>query len=207
MRFGIFPRKGIAKDSYLEYIPITWIACNNLTGGPLSTEILETMIRISILNYQADEYMEIIVKEQYRYILQEVKGIIRRMCKPVSFVSTVVPQKRHRNEESQNGFHKTVNERGGDNAGSLTLELDEVDLREVEHVLSIFVKHVMNIQPLQMASIKIRQVLCRELANFLLAHVVQCEDNIRLKLDNGNQSNRDGGGANTKEDSSHHHPA
>ena len=44
----------------------TWTGCNNL-GDHTSNIILVDMMTISMLNYQADEYMEAVIARYYEY--------------------------------------------------------------------------------------------------------------------------------------------
>lgn len=49
---------GKEKKHYLEYIPLTWTACNNAAGFGISTQTLSDMMCISALNFQIDKYLE-----------------------------------------------------------------------------------------------------------------------------------------------------
>ncbi|MCJ1405109.1 hypothetical protein MMC11_008335 [Xylographa trunciseda] len=76
----IFPREGMAKDKYLEYIPLTWTAINNQQKTPFSANFLQDMMEISMLNYQVDEYMEAIIGRHFEDNLGAVKEIIHSLC-------------------------------------------------------------------------------------------------------------------------------
>lgn len=68
VRHNIFSREGIPEDKYLECIPFTWTAWNNL-GTFLRTEYL----------------YEIVVEEKFRDRLEEVKCVINEIFEnPVS---------------------------------------------------------------------------------------------------------------------------
>jgi hypothetical protein len=64
-RLDVFPRQDMDEDKYLEYIPITWTTANNREGTFLSTNYIWEMIALSLLTYQADEYMEAVVGKYY----------------------------------------------------------------------------------------------------------------------------------------------
>jgi hypothetical protein len=64
-RLAIFPRsKDLKKEKYMEIIPLAWTACNALREKPLPAEILMEMMSISLLNFQADEYFELITSKR-----------------------------------------------------------------------------------------------------------------------------------------------
>jgi hypothetical protein len=63
-RLAVFPRsKDLKKDKYMEIIPFAWTACNALRDTPLPAEILMEMMSISLLNFQADEYFELVTSK------------------------------------------------------------------------------------------------------------------------------------------------
>jgi hypothetical protein len=63
-RLATFPRSmDFKKEKYMEIIPFAWTACNALRETPLPAEILVDMISISLLNFQADEYFELITSK------------------------------------------------------------------------------------------------------------------------------------------------
>jgi hypothetical protein len=61
----IFPRlKSSKKNKYMEIIPFAWTACNSLRNTPLPAEVLFDMMSVSLLNFQADEYFELITTKE-----------------------------------------------------------------------------------------------------------------------------------------------
>ena len=76
----VFPRKGMAKDEYLEYIPLTWTAVNNQQTAPFCAKFLQEMMGISMLNYQVDEYMEAVVGKDFKDNLEPVRQLVRSLC-------------------------------------------------------------------------------------------------------------------------------
>ena len=69
-----------ADDKYMEYLPSIWTTCNNLKGVVLPPKLLWEMIVISMLNYQADEYMETILAQRPEQDLQSLQANIRQLC-------------------------------------------------------------------------------------------------------------------------------
>ncbi|KAI1799844.1 hypothetical protein F4811DRAFT_567713 [Daldinia bambusicola] len=60
VRLDVFPRDDMAMsaDKYLEYIPVAWTTTNAANGFALAADEMWEMMVISMLNYQADEYMD-----------------------------------------------------------------------------------------------------------------------------------------------------
>ena len=74
----IFPRHGMTKDGYLRYIPFTWTSCQNI-GKTRNTFALIDMMRISALNFRADEYMEAVVGSSFADSPNKVAHIIHKV--------------------------------------------------------------------------------------------------------------------------------
>lgn len=55
---SVFQLQENADHKYFEYIPFTWIATNRMNNNPISNNTLWEMMRISVLIYQLDEFME-----------------------------------------------------------------------------------------------------------------------------------------------------
>lgn len=68
------------KEEYLQYIPFTWIGCADLHSTALSTNEIWEMIILSILNFQADTFMENIVAVSHRDQLGDLKSAVRKLC-------------------------------------------------------------------------------------------------------------------------------
>jgi hypothetical protein len=87
-RLDIFPRsKDLKKEKYMEIIPFAWTACNALRSTPLPADILMEMMSISMLNFQADEYFELIATESntraLRWLVDEACGVC---AKPANYM-------------------------------------------------------------------------------------------------------------------------
>jgi len=167
----IFPRKGMAEGTYLEYIPLTWTACNDL-GTPTSTAILWDMMVISMLNYQADEYMEAVVGVHFEHNLGPVKSLIERLCQTFPVETSSRKRSRPDSDDELNLGLSTPSEASSDKPG--------ISLGEVEQVLSNFINYVLTHPKVVASPQAVRTKLRQELAAFLLAHITQIEDNGRL---------------------------
>ena len=163
----IFPQSEKAESKYLEYIPFTWTGCNNL-GKQMDNTILLDMMIISMLNYQADEYMEAVVARYYEHDTQRIKDIISRVC-----------------QDSEGTMSA---DRDGDSARQATATPAKRDpdepsfpsLADVEEVLSRFITYIMRQDKVIRSPLSVQKQLKQELAKFLFAHVTQIEDNARF---------------------------
>ncbi|KAL9062272.1 MAG: hypothetical protein Q9157_009069, partial [Trypethelium eluteriae] len=92
----IFPSENMGSEKYLEFIPLTWTSCNML-GSPISASVLQDMMIISMLDYQADRYMEAVVGVEFKDELELISALVLRIClapeMPVS--NSNVPEIRH----------------------------------------------------------------------------------------------------------------
>ena len=174
IRLNIFPREEMAEDKYLEYVPFTLLGCNAL-GKAVHPTILWEIMLITMLNYQADEYMEAVVGVHFEYNLEPIKKLIDRLCLPSSTsTSTDTSLNGHRPDS----IEAERNEANGH--GTKPQVQTEVTLSDIERVLSRFTNHVLHhpkvLQSPPSAQIHLRQ----ELRTYLLAQVAQIEVNTRL---------------------------
>ncbi len=179
IRLDIFPRKRMAEDKYLEYIPFTWAASNNLRGAFIQNSILWDMMVISMLNYQADEYMENVVGEQLGENLRPVKEIVRRLCSETEAIGS---HTRSSSAVMSNGLSEGephLSEQHFSDPGRNESE-DIATAADVECVLTRFTNHVLQHPKVIQSSVSSQRHLRRELENFLLAHITQAEDNMRF---------------------------
>ena len=61
VRRAAFCRAGMSKDKYFTWIPVLWALANNTNGYNMSAKLLFDMMRVSVLNFQADEVMETVL--------------------------------------------------------------------------------------------------------------------------------------------------
>lgn len=174
VRLDIFPREEMAKDRYLEYIPFTWLGCNALSK-PVHPTILWEMMLISMLNYQADEYMEAVVGAHFEHSLQPVKRLIDLLCLPSSLSAAANGSRNGRGPDS-------VDAEGNKADGQSTKPQAQtnVALSDIERVLRRFTVYVLRHPKVLQSPASAQSHLRRELRTFLLAHVAQIEDNTRL---------------------------
>ncbi|KAK1138447.1 hypothetical protein N8T08_002503 [Aspergillus melleus] len=82
VRLDIFPRDEMrmTEDKYIEYIPAAWCCVNAATEFPLSGKTMWDMMVISMLNYQADEYMETDVARLTEAQLSQLTATLKSEC-------------------------------------------------------------------------------------------------------------------------------
>ena len=174
MRLNIFPREEMTKDRYLEYIPFTWLGCNALSK-PVHPTILWEMMLISMLNYQADEYMEAVVGVHFEHNLQPIKRLIDRLCLPSSISAAANGDRNDRRPESVDAERNKA-----DGQDMKPQAQPNVALSDIERVLCRFTVYVLRHPKVLQSPASAQSHLRRELRTFLLAHVAQIEDNTRL---------------------------
>jgi len=186
VRLDIFPRKGMAEDRWLEYIPLTWMCCNYL-NSPVNTELLIEMMLLSMLNYQLDEYMEAVVGVHFSDKPEIIRALIYKLCAEPSVSSSLLPLKRRHEYLEFGGPNDTNNSIGRNYTATKTsstkvtnnklISAADTDLSGVEEVLTKYVAHVRKRPFVLRATPRARSRLRRELATFLSAHVTQNSDN------------------------------
>ena len=170
----IFPREGMEAEQYLEYIPLTWTTSNSLQQVALSASFLQEMMEISMLNYQADEFMEAVVGKEHDDDLESVKEII------VSLTTT--GEKRLRSDDEDREEPYTKKRSIGSNGFEKNFQRPTTPPRSasgfnIKKVLGQFVRRIMGHSKVIKASARDQLNLRRELRDFLLAHLDQIEDN------------------------------
>ena len=175
MRLDIFPRKDMAEDKYLEYIPFAWVGCKYLADIPesLDDHILWDMMLLSMLNYQVDEYMEAVIGVQYRDDLGSVRKTIKTLCEGEGQSSCVYYD--HHMQSSINLDFVVLKHSSKE---SINNHNNTSDL-EVKSVLSRYVDYILRHPKVKNSPSATQLRLRQELAAFLLAHITQIEDNAR----------------------------
>ena len=179
IRLEIFPRDGMAEDKYLEYIPFTWTASNNLQGAFIQNSLVWDMMVISMLNYQVDEYMEAVVGEQFGENLEPVQAIVRRLCGGTDTMSSHTTLS---SASSANGLlgKEMLVFQGHSNGPGRRKSEEIINITEVEKVLARFTSHVLQHPKVTQSPSTAQLHLRRELEKFLLAHITHAEDNMRF---------------------------
>ncbi|RYC57816.1 hypothetical protein CHU98_g8400 [Xylaria longipes] len=164
-RLNIFPRDGMSKDTYLTIIPLTWTSCQAINTGLVDLGVLRDMMVLSMLNYQVDEFMETFVERKLGGQLDSVETVIHHLC--------CYAQTRAQTHDLDNDlgvFSSTGSE-----------VVDGSDLGLVESVLGRYVTHILTHPAVLDSHDHIKRWLAMELRTFLLAHIMQARDNIRLQ--------------------------
>lgn len=165
VRLTIFPREEMAKDRYLEYIPFIWVGCNALSK-PVHPTILWEIMLISILDCQADEYMEAVVGAHFEHNLQPVKKPIDHLCLPSSLSAAANGSRNVRRPGSVNARRNK-----GDGESTKSQAQTNVALSDIECVLRRFTVYVLRHPKVLQSPASAQSHLRRELRTFLLAHV------------------------------------
>ena len=190
----IFPRKDIAKDNYLEYIPLTCTLTNNIPDTSLSASFLWDMMVISMLNYQVDQFIEVVVEDMFAHDVEPVKQLVQRLCdKSVSTNgihrsahpelgddhSSGTKKRPHPedDDEEPKGSKRHLSETNNDVSNDQAAASEpSADLSEVSNTLSAFITHSYTHLHIVHASPHDLDNLLSELRAFLLAHITQIED-------------------------------
>lgn len=69
-------RIGTTKDKYFGWIPVIWALANNVNGCSIPGKLLSTMLRVSVLNFQIDEFMENVVERDYGDDIISLQAVI-----------------------------------------------------------------------------------------------------------------------------------
>ena len=199
VRLDIFPRRNMEEDQYLEYIPSTWTGCNNLDATYVSNNFLYDMMVLSLLNYQADEFMETVGNRYARGRIDAIKNIVEdifyesELCR---FTDSGL-----RSVKTNETALRSSDAKVGSNCGTLPYDpslsnslgvtsgvqdhtiangLDAEELNEIRSILKGFIDFVLRHPKVAQASRYNQTLLWTELRVFLLAHITQAEDNARF---------------------------
>ncbi len=165
----IFPRNEKAENRYMEYIPFTWIGCNNL-GTHASRSILMDMMVISVLNFQVDQYMEAIVINDSQYGCPTLRKLVTKLCQMEEVTHA------DHNDNSDKSRNMTNNCQA--NSTTNGVHKPGLDAFEaIEHVLSRFIKYILAHPAVTHQT---RLHMRNTLGTFLHAHLTQLEDNTRF---------------------------
>jgi len=177
----IFPKLEETDEKYLEYIPFTWTASNYLQKTPLSANLLWEMMVVSMLNYQADEYMEAVVGKNFESNLFPVKEIIHELCAPAK------TQTNGTKEAHTNGTSTEIPTENGIENKEIPVNGTSV-LSDVKSVLSRFTTYILTHPSLSTSTPHDISRLHTELRTFLLAHVTHISDNSRFTAQSNHTS-------------------
>ncbi|KAF7862707.1 hypothetical protein EAF04_007580 [Stromatinia cepivora] len=160
IRLDVFPRQNMSEDKYLEYIPFTWTGCNN-KGIFLETDLIWDMMVISMLNYQADEFMEAVLGHHHSAV-----HLVRDLFSKTTLEHDVLSPR-----ESPPVTCDVITPSSSDDG------LLDDSTNDVQATLLRFKTHVLRHHSIQNASETTLAHLSKQLENFLLAHLTHSSDN------------------------------
>ncbi|TGO50591.1 hypothetical protein BCON_0180g00170 [Botryotinia convoluta] len=163
-RHTVFPRKNMAKDSYLEYIPITWTICNKYFGAFLSNEILWDMMTVSMLKYKVDEFMETAVHDAFNNDLESANCIICRI--------TIQSKEKFYGKPTSTKFDQSDAAILADNLETDSINGDDAN-HDIEMILQRFASHIFSNPKVNPQGAGLAQVL----ETFIMANSDQIHDN------------------------------
>ncbi|GAP88722.2 putative ent-kaurene synthase [Rosellinia necatrix] len=191
VRLDVFPRDDMAMsaDEYLAYIPIAWTTTNAAHGSPLSGDEMWAMMVLSMLNYQADEYMESVVARlaapSSRVLTTMIAAEIRTGEPPGPGATTTYPSSSLRHPAT---FQPTVSSPARPGHGSpppppppASPEPPAAAVSAVAEVLARYIGHVRRHPALQRSPPAARVRVMQELEKYLLAQMAHNADNARLR--------------------------
>jgi hypothetical protein len=168
-RSDIFPLRDGVKDEYLTYIPSAWVIINNIRQLNLSADLLWDMIWFSMLDFLVDEYMESTVDRLTIADRTTVKAWIDKILPRPS--SNRIPQKRHVSPDNDTDRTRYATKEATSNAVQVVIA-----------TLRCYINQVLQHPKVCTASHVDRENVCRELHDFLIAHMLQMEDNRKLPV-------------------------
>ncbi|KAF2183913.1 Ent-kaurene synthase [Zopfia rhizophila CBS 207.26] len=175
-RLNIFPRAGMEKEKYLEIIPFAWTACNTMLAHPLPTNALLDMMMVSMLNFQADEYIETAVRKNFAHDTEPVRRIVDKVCG----ISTS-PSDESLNGQA-NGYDAPDRAHNGHLSAPSNGKIGYLDsLADIESVLTQYVDYVLSNTSIQSSHPSLRCHVRDKLAGYLQAQITSVENNTRLQ--------------------------
>ncbi|KKY30709.1 putative ent-kaurene synthase [Diaporthe ampelina] len=165
-RLDVFPRKNMdPDDDYIGLIPFTWTASSNKDMTFASPAWLYAMMMVSVVDYQADEFMEAVAGLEFAndlpglvYLIQDVLEPFK--TEPASPTTTLL---------------------GKSGNSSRSLENSDMDgVAEVRACLRRFASFFLDHPAVRNAHEDDRATAWREVHNYLVAHVRHTADNVRL---------------------------
>lgn len=173
VRLTVFPRDDMdmSADKYLEYIPIAWTTINAANNFKLSGVEMWEMMVLSMLNYQADEYMESCVAHLIEASTQTLGMIIgAEIGNGGPRYAPYFPP--HPAITQPTNLTPPRSDSGSPPRSRLT---------DVVEVLSKFIRHIKRHTALLRSPESAQLRVMQELEKFLLAHIAHNADNTRFQ--------------------------
>ena len=180
-RLDVFPRLSTKFDRYFEIVLPPWALAGHLKDACLSPQMLLEMMTTSVIFYEADTFIEEIVRKQHEGHLDAVKEIIYQVFEGSS---DSVDPKNGNPVESPNGHMNTIQTtKDADKArvpNSVVSDetINAISLDEIRANLENFVLFTM--RSMKHASEYDRQNFQYHLRSFLLAQIGSVSSNTRL---------------------------
>jgi hypothetical protein len=152
----VFPRTGMAEDKYLTFIPLTWTACSALLAGTASLEVIREMIHLSMLTFQADEFMETALGRDFPGDMVLASRLVDEL------------------------FNNRGDHQYNSNGNGSTIRCYS-DIKAVQEPLGRFINHILEHPAVLRSSQALQNKLRTELKTYLQAHITQAADNRVLK--------------------------
>ncbi|KAM3067355.1 hypothetical protein ACMFMG_005288 [Clarireedia jacksonii] len=190
IRLDVFPRQNMEEDKYLEYIPFTWTGCNN-KGAFLESDLIWDMMIISMLNYQADEFMEAVVGKSFERRPEAARQLVHKLFvernrQPLDLPIAQSLKRKISSEHVPTISKKIATESSSnDNTGIITPPVtSNIELEVPEHsiisTLRGFIDYVLGHPSIKAASRSSVLSLTNHLEQFLIAHLTHCADNVHF---------------------------
>lgn len=168
----VFPTSGKTEGKHIFIVPLALTTCAMLHGCVVNPSVLYEMTVLSVLNFQADEYMESVIERHFESSLDMIRLIIRQTFADLHFEES--------NGVSQgNGDIMKLTSRQQGNCADVCGE--QPTFQDVASVLHSFMSHILCQEAVQSSPLYLRAKLEYDLEAFLLAHVVQAEHNNRFR--------------------------
>ena len=176
IRLDVFSRTNMAKDEYLSYIPFTWVGINNLHGSILNNALLWEMMVLSMLNYQANEYMKTAIVEQFGQNCDVAQALVDRLCADLVCSEPA---------ELSCQLHRLSSDSDSDASSlrtpeSLASPPPGTSTPTIERVLAAYIHHITAHPAVLVTLPSAQRQLRRELLTFIHAHLTQNSHNAAL---------------------------
>lgn len=181
---NIFPGSGETEGRHVFIVPLALTTCAMLHGCVVNPSVLYEMMVLSVLNFQADEYMEGVVERHFESSLDIIRTIIRQ-----AFADFHLEESNTVSHGNGDNMNLASRQRG--NCADLCGE--KHTFQDVASVLHSFMSHILCQEAVKSSPLYLRAKLGYDLEAFLLAHVAQAEDNNRFRAQS--LSNDANGGA------------
>ncbi|KAI3393844.1 hypothetical protein diail_3571 [Diaporthe ilicicola] len=165
-RLDVFPRKNMdPDDDYIGLIPFTWTASSNKDKTFPSPAWLYAMMMVSVVDYQADEFMEAVAGLEFADNLPGLVNLIQGVLEPF---------------KTEPACPTTSLLGQGGNSRLSPGHSDKDEFEEVKACLRRFVSFFLDHPAVRNAHEDDGATAWREVHNYLVAHVRHTADNVRL---------------------------